>query len=55
MLILEDNGDVNEVPDEDCEVEGDGFWLLAAEDEEFEDFYEFVDVSFEPEDEEQGE
>ena len=41
MYCCDENGDCYEVAEEDCEVEGDGFWLLASEDEEFEDFYEF--------------
>jgi hypothetical protein len=47
MLILEDDGSVFEVPDDDCEVEGDGFWLLAADGEDEEEFYEFCDVEVE--------
>ncbi len=52
QILAYDDGDeveFEEVPDEDCEVEGDGFWLLAADDEDFEEFYEFVDVEFEDE------
>lgn len=45
-MALIDDGDEDsylEVPDEDCEFEedGSGFWLLAAEDEDSEDFYAF--------------
>lgn len=47
MLILDDDGSVYEVPADDCEVEGDGFWYLAAEDENEDEFYEFVDVEIE--------
>jgi hypothetical protein len=36
-----EDGELYEVPEEDCEYEEGGFYLLAAEDEEFEDFYEF--------------
>jgi hypothetical protein len=34
-----------EVPEDDCEYEpdGSGFYYLASEDEDSEDFYEFVD------------
>lgn len=44
MLILDDDGTVYEVDADDCEVEGDGFWLLAAEGEDEDEFYDFVDV-----------
>lgn len=47
MLILEDDGSVYEVPADDCELECDGFWLLAADGEDEEEFYEFVDVEIE--------
>lgn len=45
MILIEDNGDEYEVDEADVELEpdGSGFWLLAADDEEFEEFYEFVD------------
>lgn len=45
MLLIEDNGDCYEVDDSDCELsdDGTGFYVLAAEGEDFEDFYEFVD------------
>lgn len=49
MLILEDDGSIYEVPADDCEVEDDGFWYLAADGEDEEEFYEFVDVEFEVE------
>lgn len=55
MQIVEDVGggfvEFVEVPDEDCELEADGsgFWYLAAEDDEFEEFFEFEDVEFEDE------
>lgn len=43
MYCYDENGDCYEVDEADCELEpdGSGFWLLAAEDEEFEDFYHF--------------
>ena len=49
MLILDEDGTVWEVDAEDVELEpdGSGFWLLAAEEEDEEDFYEFVDVEIE--------
>jgi hypothetical protein len=45
MLLYDEAGELWEVPEEDCELseDGSGFYLLAAEDEEFEDFYEFVE------------
>lgn len=45
MILIEDNGDEYEVADEDCEEseDGTGFYLLAAEDEESEEFYEYVE------------
>lgn len=51
--IVEDLGDgfveFVEVPDEDVELEADGsgFWLLAADGEDEEEFYEFEEVEFE--------
>ncbi len=40
MALIDDGGeDYLEVPDEDCEFEEDGFWYLAGEDEEDEEFY----------------
>jgi hypothetical protein len=52
MLILDDDGSVFEVPADDCELEADGsgFWYLAAEGEDFEEFYEFVEIDVELED-----
>lgn len=44
MLLYGEDGELYEVPEEDCELDGEGFWYLAADDEESEDFYEFVDV-----------
>lgn len=46
MFLYADDGELYEVPDTDCELDSgaDGFWLLAAEDEDHEDFYAFVDV-----------
>lgn len=46
MLLYGDDGELYEVPEEDTEMEddGSGFWYLAADDEDSEDFYEFVDV-----------
>jgi hypothetical protein len=51
MYIL-DGDDVFEVPADDCEPEGNGFWLLAADGEDEEEFYEFLDVEVELDDEE---
>lgn len=50
MALILDGDDLYEVSDEDVEYEqdGSGFWLLASEDEDSEDFYEFCDVSVEP-------
>jgi hypothetical protein len=41
MLLYGDDGELYEVPEEDVELEpdGSGFWLLAADDEDSEDFY----------------
>lgn len=44
MLLYGEDGELYEVPEEDCELEAEGFWYLAAEDEDFEYFYDFVDV-----------
>lgn len=52
MLLFGDDGELYEVPEEDVEVDGDGFWLLAADDEDSEDYYDFVDVEVEEDDEE---
>jgi hypothetical protein len=46
MYLCDESGEYEfEVDEADCELEpdGSGFWLLAAEDEEDEDFYEFCD------------
>lgn len=45
MFLYDEAGELWEVPEEDVELEADGsgFWLLAADDEEFEDFYAFED------------
>lgn len=43
MFLYDDDGLRYEVDADDCEVEGDGFWLLAAEGEDTEDFYTFCD------------
>lgn len=42
-MFLYEDGLRYEVAAEDVELEpdGSGFWLLAAEDEEFEEFYQF--------------
>ena len=47
VLLLDDDGTVYEIPADDVELEGDGFWLLAAEGEDEEEFYELVDVEIE--------
>lgn len=49
MLILDENDELFEVPADDCELEADGsgFWYLAADGEDEEEFYEFVDVEVE--------
>lgn len=46
MLLFANDGELYEVPDSDCELADDdsGFYLLAAEGEDEEDFYVFVDV-----------
>jgi hypothetical protein len=50
VLLLDDDGTVFEIPADDVEIDGDGFWLLATEGEDEECFYEFVDVEIELED-----
>lgn len=50
MLILDENDELFEVPADDCEVEGNGFWYLAADGEDEEEFYEFCDVECDDED-----
>jgi hypothetical protein len=47
VLLLDDDGTVYEIPADDVEFDGDGFWLLAAEGEDEEEFYELVDVEVE--------
>ena len=48
MLIYDESTEeVFEVPEEDCELEGNGFWLLAAEGEDEEEFYEFCEIDVE--------
>jgi len=42
-MILYEDGLRYEVDDCDVELDEGGFWLLASEDEEFEEFYEFCD------------
>lgn len=44
-MFLYEDGLRYEVADEDVELEADGsgFWFLAAEDEDSEEFYEFCD------------
>lgn len=46
MYILDDNDTLWEVDPADCEVaeDGSGFWYLAADGEDEEEFYEFCDV-----------
>ncbi len=44
LLIDEETGECFEVEESDCEFEDNGFWLLAADDEDSEEFYEFVDA-----------
>lgn len=48
MLILE-NDEVYEVPEGDVEEDpsGLGFWLLAAQDEDEEEFYSYEEVEYE--------
>lgn len=48
MLLIDDNGDLWEVDEADCELEADGsgFWYLAADAEESEDFYAFTDDEY---------
>jgi hypothetical protein len=48
MLVLE-NDEVYEVPADDVELapDGTGFWLLAADGEDEEEFYEYVEVEYE--------
>lgn len=43
MLLRDEDGELWEVDEDDCELEpdGSGFWYLAADGEDFEDFYEF--------------
>jgi hypothetical protein len=45
MALIVEDGEEFEVPDEDCEFEedGSGFWLLAAEGEDEDEFYEYVE------------
>lgn len=43
LLIDEESGECYEVDEADCEFEGEGFWLLAADGEDEEEFYELVD------------
>lgn len=52
-VFLLDGDDVFEIPADDVELEADGsgFWLLAADGEDEEEFYEFCDVEIELEDE----
>lgn len=44
-MVLYEDGLRYEVEADDVELaeDGSGFWLLASEDEEFEEFYEFCD------------
>lgn len=46
VYLYGDDGELYEVDVDDVEFEDDnsGFWLLAAEGEDHEDYYEFVDV-----------
>jgi hypothetical protein len=48
MLLLE-NDEVYEVPADDVEEDpsGLGFWYLAADGEDEEEFYEYVEVEYE--------
>jgi hypothetical protein len=43
MFLYDEDGSRWECDEADCELEADGFWLLAAEGEDFEDFYTFCD------------
>lgn len=51
MALMLEGDEVFEVPDEDCEFEpdGSGFWYLAADGEDEEEFYELADVELEDE------
>lgn len=42
-MILYEDGLRYEVDDADVELDEGGFWLLAAEGEDFEEFYEFCE------------
>jgi hypothetical protein len=49
MALILEGDEVFEVADEDVELEpdGSGFWLLAAEGEDSEEFYALEDVEYE--------
>lgn len=43
-MYLIDGEDLYEVDESDCEFEGNGFWLLASDDESEEEFYELCEA-----------
>ena len=44
LLIDEETGETFEVDESDCEFEDNGFWYLADDSEDSEEFYELVDA-----------
>lgn len=52
MALILDGDEVFEVPEEDVEREAGGFWLLAADGEDEEEFYAEEEVEYEEDGEE---
>ena len=50
LYLEDDDGTLWQVDPADCELDGNGFWYLAAEGEDHEDYYEFYDGDYDLED-----